>query len=495
MSILGRLGIERGMDIDRIAAYFSIAVFIVYLSTMSISLDDEDSVHFALGLTNYNITLLQPHTPGFPVYILMGKSFNAILMNGLLSLTILSALFGALSVFIFYLLAREMLDKETALAASVLTAFTPMFWLTSLKALSDIVGLGFALLTLLLLYDYIRHGGRFYLYAGALLGGISTGIRLHTFFIVLPVLAYCLFFHRKGISTGFVALALFFVAIIAWVVPVVLLTGVGEYAHAAIVQVDFISRNPQLSAVGAAMTQPYIAARVEAFSYNFLVGGYSIDAKNLSASDVLLILLIAIILLLGAKKVRKIRDKRALFLLLSVAFYIPLIFFTLPPAHSRYMLILVPYISLIFASIIMGMNASDRIKYGFILALLVLLLISAVPLAVEIRTIPAAPVQLAEYVKQNYGNDTIFMAQGYLHQYFEYYRVGIPKASLLDCEKIYTMFSSNKNATVISNLVPTACRGIKYRRVAGFYRNPEVHEKYNLLNLYQIAPVSGLFPG
>ena len=113
---------RKNMNLDKIAILFSIVIFIVYLSTLSISLDDEDSAHFALGLKEFNVTKYQPHAPGFPVYMAIGVFFNTIFRNEIFSLTFMSAMFGAFSVFVFYLLTKEMFSKEIALVSIVLNS-------------------------------------------------------------------------------------------------------------------------------------------------------------------------------------------------------------------------------------------------------------------------------------------------------------------------------------------------------------------------------------
>ena len=52
-----------------IAAVYLLA----HLPLLARSLEDIDSINFALGLRQFDVALHQPHPPGYPVYIALGR--------------------------------------------------------------------------------------------------------------------------------------------------------------------------------------------------------------------------------------------------------------------------------------------------------------------------------------------------------------------------------------------------------------------------------------
>ena len=96
-------------------------------------------------------------------------------------------------------LFREMAtDRERAAAVgfwgALLLAVTPLFWLTGLRPMSDMFGLGVALAAQALLLRGARDGRA--LVIGALIAGVAAGIRTQTVPLTLPMFAYALVAQR-----------------------------------------------------------------------------------------------------------------------------------------------------------------------------------------------------------------------------------------------------------------------------------------------------------
>jgi len=53
-------------------AILASAYAIAHLPVLPPSLEDIDSINFALGLRHFDVALHQPHPPGYPVYIGLG---------------------------------------------------------------------------------------------------------------------------------------------------------------------------------------------------------------------------------------------------------------------------------------------------------------------------------------------------------------------------------------------------------------------------------------
>src|SRR6187399_1820525 len=60
-------------------AILASAYAIAHLPVLPPSLEDIDSINFALGLRHFDVALHQPHPPGYPVYIALGRTAKATL--------------------------------------------------------------------------------------------------------------------------------------------------------------------------------------------------------------------------------------------------------------------------------------------------------------------------------------------------------------------------------------------------------------------------------
>ena len=65
------------IPIEKYASWIILfSALIVYVATQSQSLDDWDSVQFAMGIEHYDIRLHHPHPPGYPLYIFITEDGN-----------------------------------------------------------------------------------------------------------------------------------------------------------------------------------------------------------------------------------------------------------------------------------------------------------------------------------------------------------------------------------------------------------------------------------
>ena len=208
-----------------------------HLPTLAPSLEDIDSINFALGLRDFDPAQHQPHPPGYPVYIALGRLSLAVV--GLVrpgldrvsaeatALSVLSAVAGALAVVfswgVFDLLARDATPAartRVRLWATVLLAACPLFWMTGARPMSDMPGLAAALaVQWLLLAGHARTGG--------FLAGVALGIRSQTLWLTGPLLGFELWRRRGPGAARERALVLLFVAagVLCWGIPLLVATG------------------------------------------------------------------------------------------------------------------------------------------------------------------------------------------------------------------------------------------------------------------------------
>lgn len=227
------------------------AIFLVaHLAFLPPTLEDLDSMNFALGVRDFDPSKHQPHPPGYPVYIALGKVSHTVWSSEAGSLAFWSALFGAVSVFTLMALFRsfEALDRRAADAdrdrraalATLVVAASPLFWFTALRPLSDVPGLAMALAAQACFAKaFVRRrlservdsaatgeSGQL-IVIGALIAGLAVGMRTQTIWLTLPLLALVLF-DRAGRGAAGALLGstmTFSIGVLAWAIPLIMASG------------------------------------------------------------------------------------------------------------------------------------------------------------------------------------------------------------------------------------------------------------------------------
>jgi hypothetical protein len=277
-----------------IAAIYAAA----HLPFLAPSLEDIDSINFALGLHDFDVARHQPHPPGYPVYIALGRASLAAVraaapgLDGAradaLALAIWSALAGACALIAAFTVFRAVdadrvpLDRaaRVALWATLLLAVAPLFWISGLRPMSDLPGLASALGAQALLVrswvgltpDSTGHApddraSRYFVY-GAALAGVAAGLRLQTVWLTLPLLILVAVQHRAAgfvwlLSRPLAALAL---GGLAWAVPLVAASGgiepylraVGAQAGEDFAWVDMLWANPTPRRLAFALYETFV---------------------------------------------------------------------------------------------------------------------------------------------------------------------------------------------------------------------------------------------
>ena len=209
------------------------------------SLEDIDSINFALGLRQYDIAKHQPHPPGYPVYIALGRvALSAVeaaapslerVRAEALALSLWSAIGGAIVLLAAYRLFRALGGPEGApdewshggLAAwsVALLAVTPLFWMSGERPLSDLPGLASAVTAQWLLLSGGQRRSR--LLVAAVLAGVAVGIRVQTAVLTMPLLAIVMARElRVAPAWTLTRLPLAFAAgSLAWGIPMIVASG------------------------------------------------------------------------------------------------------------------------------------------------------------------------------------------------------------------------------------------------------------------------------
>jgi hypothetical protein len=339
---------------------------VAHLFQLAPNLEDIDSINFALGLREFDPGRHQPHPPGYPVYIALGRLSLALgrMLAPATSRTVIeaqalalwSALGAAVALVAVARVRQELARISGATADGViwtvlLLAANALFWLSGSRPLSDMPGLGLALLAQACILaavpgpDGADRGVRPIL-LGAVLAGFAIGLRTQTLWLTGPLLLAVLAVQPRGVrarrwGAGIGAGAL---ACLLWAVPMVVasggwgayLTALGAQAGEDFAWVDMVYANPTAKAVTFALYRTFV-----------LPWGVDIRAPGTAAFSRLAVQLVLLLALAGA--VRLLRRSPRQLAWLAVAFVPYLVFHVLLQETTmvRYGLPAVPLVALL----------------------------------------------------------------------------------------------------------------------------------------------------
>jgi hypothetical protein len=221
-----------------------LAVAAIYLAAhlafLAPSLEDIDSINFALGLRHYDVAQHQPHPPGYPVYIALGKTAKAVLQAVApsvesprlesLSLAIWSPIAGAAALIAAYSIFSAVSTSSMAIWATAFLAASPLFWLAGSRPMSDMPGLALALVAQALFLKGATN--RRALMIGAVAAGLAAGVRVQTSCLTLPLFAFALYQQRREGVLWLATRPLAAIALggLVWAIPLITLSGgLGSY--------------------------------------------------------------------------------------------------------------------------------------------------------------------------------------------------------------------------------------------------------------------------
>jgi hypothetical protein len=226
----------------RFSVVLALAFLVAHAARLPQTLEDIDSINFAMGVERFDVAAHRPHPPGYPLFVVFGKlSTAAVSLLGwdrdraaAVGLSVLSVVTGALAILVIaaFWMAAGLTPAGSLLAASVAAA-APLFWLTASRPLSDTPGLvvAVAVQTLLLgALAAIRSDNTKLsraTVAAALSAGLAGGVRSQTFWLTGPLAVWCfgtlLWRRRVGQAIQFAAWAAG--GALVWAVPLVWTTG------------------------------------------------------------------------------------------------------------------------------------------------------------------------------------------------------------------------------------------------------------------------------
>jgi hypothetical protein len=196
---------------------------------------DLDAMNFVLGVRDYDVVNHQPHPPGAPVYIALGKTVTGALkaagvqpVSPIPIEAVALALCSVLAAMVLLVAWRGVVARvypEAATPAFLLAAVAPLLWVLALMPLSDVVGLAAALTSQWLA---LRAEARGWFIAG-FAAGLTTGVRVQTALLTVPLLAWRTVQRRERVLPALLGVA---GGVMTWLVPLLWVVGPSQYVSA-----------------------------------------------------------------------------------------------------------------------------------------------------------------------------------------------------------------------------------------------------------------------
>lgn len=176
--------------------------------------DDYDSIGFMRAVTDFDLARLQPHFPGYPVYVGLTRGLHWIVPSPLAAATGASALAAGATVIAVWLGARTVSERAAWLAVAFYSVAS-LPWLLGGAALSDMTATALAAFA----FAALLRGGPLGAFIGAASFSLMLGARAS--YWPLGLVGFGLAFYREPLR----ALAGSMLGLAAWLVPFALVVG------------------------------------------------------------------------------------------------------------------------------------------------------------------------------------------------------------------------------------------------------------------------------
>lgn len=284
-----------------------------------------DSVQFALALDKFDVSVHQPHPPGYFFYVMLGRLVHSFIGDANTAFVAISIFFSGLAVVAVYFLGKRLFDTKTALVAAVLLVTAPTFWFHGEVALTYAVEAFFSCVTGILCWR-ILNGEENLIYVSVAVLAVAGGIRQNTPLFLFPL---WLFSVRNLRFTRILCAAFLFVLFsLCWFVPMTYMTGGPAEYFSSLAQLWSITGAP--SSVFANGWDAFREYSDIIFSYvAYCIGGG------------IVILVFGLYYMIRNRKVRILASDQAVFLMIWI---VPILMFHIlvTPGMPGHMLIIVP---------------------------------------------------------------------------------------------------------------------------------------------------------
>jgi hypothetical protein len=203
-----------------------ICCLISRLLTTIYYIEDTDSLRFALSIVDYDITKLQPHFPGYPVYCFLAKIIYFFTKSFAVTFSILGGVAVFCTIYFILKILKINLESVSGLLLSGIVFFNPLIWLMSNRYMPDLFGLALAISSYYFLSVEKKHRN---ILLGFLFTGLLAGVRLSYLPILIVPFCHSFLTYKNKARLIFI----FFLGCIVWLAPLALLTGIDNLINAA----------------------------------------------------------------------------------------------------------------------------------------------------------------------------------------------------------------------------------------------------------------------
>lgn len=495
----------------------SIALFCIRLHYAGVYAESWDSVDFALALRRYDIFEMQPHFPGYPLYILIASTLLPWAGDPVLALSWLSAAVGSLSLFPLYSLTRQFVRSRLGTWLTVLLfAASPLFALTFAQPMSEALGLFGVLFLEAYLLRALSRPKRNLLgitCTFALLFALLLGVRVSYFpvgfLLLLPLLQL---YRERKTALGFILQLMiigcvFLAGLLAWLLP----TAATEGGLVPFLTLGIAFTSGHFTDWGGTQFSSHLGwGQVltiwlrDRMLANGLLGMPSLPTAASSGWTILLAVAQLLLLAWGlcSRALRQpVNTLPRRFMLLAVLPYVVWILLGQNSEKARHLLPILPWLLIMIGSGFgqltewLGMRKKTKTWAPLLLALLML-----VPLALRQEAVltdhlaPPPALQLVDYVKAHYPKEGTLTYTWEEQRLFDYYAPDYETERL----QSYSYFvqsvllkSPTTSRLLVTNAVldgfgPDTPLRKEVREVARFTADPFIYPTYHTVILYEL---------
>ena len=443
------------------------------LLTTIFYIEDVDSLRFALGVIDFDVTKLQPHFPAYPVFVFLAKFLYATIGSYALSFTLLGGL--STYVIIFFTLKIVEADIHTLFGISsvLVMFFNPLIWLMGNRFMPDITGLAFCFAVLYLANSKSDK----IIYLGFFLSGLSLGVRLSYFPLLLPVLVMGVLRHRKPIRLCIV----FMIGVGLWLGPLVYLTGWNNLVAAASVQ----TAGHFNEFGGTISTEPNLIERLSGFCKSVWADGFGLYWVNRHLLTAVTSVFLFVLLYTSRQELLRNAIGSQVFglIFVSVSIYLGWILLFQNVIHkSRHVLPLLPFFSLIVAYVVSHSLAARKVILSFAVLVFLFCYGFVTCYLVFQHSEPTAIAQVRNYLAKK--EDVLHVVSAPLIKY--YLAAGDLQASFTSIEtsaELNAVDPSKHSGCFVS--VGSPIPDSNYSTARTFYHNPFVNRMWPVISIYE----------
>ena len=440
-------------------------------------IEDIDSLRFALGIQDYSIINLQPHFPGYPIFIFFAK----IVFFFSNSLGITFSVMGGISIFIIIhftcKLARIELNSPAGLFCSAIIFFNPLLWILSNRYMPDTFGAAImvAALYFLILHNNFNHK----LMVGTFLIGILAGTRLSYLPALIVPVAFAIYKSktRKNLLYSFV------LGNIIWLLPLVWVTGWNDLIIAASKQT--IGHFTDFG--GTSITENNWSLRLKNFSSSIWADGFGGYLAGRHWLTIILSTLFAFILMLSVNTIIKdfqSNDVTKLLFYSLIVYSIWILFFQNVIYKSRHV---IPIVIILLYFLAVGKGTffwENRASYFFSSLYITTLVFVSIILVNQHRS-PSAISKLKDNLISMDSNDKIVCIP-LVKYYLETHGIN---ANYIDINSIdkNNILNNLDNAIIIGNHIDLFNDTFQVISDSSYYHNPYVNRMWPEIHTFRLS--------